>query len=283
MTGELRGAMRRETEKFFEYVLRENRSVKELVDSDYTFLNEKLAAHYGLTNLDVKGSELRRVELPPDSPRGGVLTHGTVLAVTSNPNRTSPVKRGLFILDNILGMPPPPPPPDVPPLEDAARDSKDGPLSLRETLELHRSKPLCNSCHNRMDPLGLAFENFNAMGMWRDKERSKSIDGTGKLISGEPFSSVRELKHILANERRIDFYRCLTEKLLIYALGRGLDYNDVHTVDQIVERLDKQNGQFSALLTGIVESTAFQKRRNLSASVDSKPAGRSQQRADLRD
>jgi hypothetical protein len=278
MTGELRQSMRRETEKYFEYVVRENRSVRELLESDYTFLNERLANHYGLTNLNVEGQELRRVSLPAGSIRGGILTHGTILAVTSNPNRTSPVKRGLFILDNILGTPPPPPPPDVPPLEEAAKDAKDRPLSLRETLEIHRDKPLCNSCHNRMDPLGLAFENFNAMGMWREKERSQPIDSTGKLITGEPFTNIRELKGILANQRHTDFYRCLTEKLLTYALGRGLDYYDVHTVDQIIAGLEREDGRFSALLLGVVESAPFQKRRNISGTVDS---GSAAQRADI--
>jgi hypothetical protein len=283
MTGELRGSMRRETEKYFEYVVRENRSIRELIDSDYTFLNERLATHYGLTNVDVKGQELRRVTLPKDSARGGVLTHGTVLAVTSNPNRTSPVKRGLFILDNILGTPPPPPPPDVPSLDDAAKDTANRPLSLRESLEIHRAQPLCNSCHNRMDPLGLALENFNAMGMWREKERSQPIDATGKLITGESFKNVSELKRILANERHLDFYRCLTEKLLTYAMGRGLDYYDVHTVDQIVTRLEKEDGRFSALLLGIVESAPFQKRRNVSISgqADAGSARGVEQRAEI--
>jgi hypothetical protein len=281
MTGELRASMRRETEKYFEYVVRENRTIRELLDSDYTFLNERLANHYGLTNLNVNGQELRRVTLPKDSPRGGILTHGTVLAVTSNPNRTSPVKRGLFILDNILGTPPPPPPPDVPSLDDAAKDGKDRPLTLRESLEIHRAQPLCNSCHNRMDPLGFAFENFNAMGMWREKERSQPIDASGKLITGESFKSIPELKHILASKRHTDFYRCLTEKLLTYALGRGLDYYDVHTVDQIVTRLEKEDGRFSALLTGIVESAPFQKRRSISAQADAGSSGRLEQRVEL--
>jgi hypothetical protein len=155
MTPELRRAMRQETEKTFDYIVRENRSLLELLDSDYTFLNERLARHYGLTNLNVTGDEMVLTKLPSDSPRGGVITHGSVLAVTSNPTRTSPVKRGLFVLDNLLGTPPPPPPPDIPPLEDAAKAMKDKKLTLRETLALHREQPLCSSCHNRMDPLGL--------------------------------------------------------------------------------------------------------------------------------
>src|SRR5260221_14345802 len=188
LTGDLRKAMRQETEKTFDYIIREDRSLLELLDSDYTFLNEHLATHYGLTNLNVKGEEMRLVKLPPESPRGGVITHGTVLAATSNPTRTSPVKRGLFILDNLLGTPPAPPPPNIPPLEDAAKAAKGKPLTLRETLALHREQPLCSSCHDRMDPLGLALDNFNALGMWRDQERGQPIDSAGKLLSGGTFA-----------------------------------------------------------------------------------------------
>jgi hypothetical protein len=204
---------------------------------------------------------MRRVTLPADSPRGGILTEGTTLVITSNPTRTSPVKRGLFVLDNILGTPPPPPPPDIPPLEDAAKGLTNRVPSLRETLAAHRGSPLCSSCHNRMDPLGLALENFNAMGMWRTNEFGESIDPSGKLITGEAFASVRELKHILVTEHADDFYRTATEKLLIYALGRGLEYYDVETVDQIVTRIEKADGRPSALIAGVVESAAFQKCR----------------------
>ncbi len=281
LTGEIRYAMRRETEMYFGNIVHEDRSVLELIDSDYTYLNARLARHYGLTNVDISGDDLRRVTLPADCPRGGVLTMGTVLAVTSNPTRTSPVKRGLFVLDNILGIPPPPPPPNIPPLEDAAKDVKDHTPTLRETLAIHRTNPLCSSCHNRMDPLGLAFENFNAMGMWRDKERGQPIDSTGKLITGETFESVRELKHILATNHHLEFYRALTEKLLTYALGRGLEYSDVETVDEIVNRLEQNNGRFSALLNGVIESAPFQKRRNVSIMSNAGPARSTQERADI--
>lgn len=273
LTGDLRRAMRRETEKVFEHVVREDRSLLELLDSDYTFLNERLARHYGLTNLNVVGDEMRRVKLPPENPRGGILTQGTVLAVTSNPTRTSPVKRGLFILDNILGTPPAPPPPDIPPLEDAAKGIKDRPVTLRETLALHREAPLCSSCHNRMDPLGLALENFNALGMWRDQERGQPIDATATLLSGESFANIRELKKILAASHATEFYRTVTEKLLTYALGRGLDYYDVVTVDNIVERLEKSGGRPSELLAGIIESAPFQKTRNRAAVATGVPPG----------
>jgi len=256
---DLRRFLRDETLMYFGYVMRGDRSVLELINSDYTFLNERLAKHYGMTN--ITGAEMRHVTLPADSPRGGVLTHGSVLIVTSNPTRTSPVKRGLFILDNILGTPTPPPPPDVPSLEDSEKEVVGANPTLRETLAIHREKPLCSSCHNRMDPLGLALENFNALGMWRDKERGKPIDAAGKLITGETFTDIREVKRVLASRHQMDFYRCLTEKMLTYALGRGLEYYDVESVDRIVEKLEKENGRFSALLTGIVESAPFQRMR----------------------
>jgi hypothetical protein len=260
LTGDLRRAMRDETEMLFAHLLKEDRSVLELIDCDYTFLNERLAKHYGIP--DVKGNDMRLVQLPADSPRGGVLTQGTVLAITSNPDRTSPVKRGLFILDNLLGVPPPPPPPNIPPLDEAAKRISGRSPSLREQLELHRSEPLCNSCHNRLDPLGLAFENFNALGMFRESRPDRLIDTAGTLLTGESFGTVKELKRILVTERRLDFYRCITEKLLTYSLGRGLEDYDVHTVDGIVDRLDKENGRPSVLISGIIESAPFQKCRS---------------------
>jgi hypothetical protein len=261
LTRDVRRAMRAETEMAFEYVAHEDRSVLEWVDADYTFLNARLAKHYGIPG--VEGSEVRKVTLPKDSPRGGVLTHGSVLAVTSNPARTSPVKRGQFILDNILGTPAPPPPPDIPALEASKKEFKDRTPTTRELMALHRSKPLCAACHARMDPLGLAMDNFNALGMWREQEEKQPIDASGKLITGEPFHDIRELKKILKEKHRLDFYRCITEKLLTYGLGRGLDYNDVETVDRIVERLDREGGRFSVLLMGVIESAPFQQRRNL--------------------
>lgn len=257
--GEMRKLMRSETEMVFDHVIRGDRSVLELIESDYTFLNSRLAAHYGVPG--VEGDQLRLVQLPPDSPRGGVLTQGTVLAVTSNPTRTSPVKRGLFILDNILGTPPPPPPPDIPALEEAKDKIAGHEPRLSEMLALHRADKRCNSCHARMDPLGLAFENFNALGGWRDREAQQPIDASGQLVTGETFANVRELKHVLAHDRRTDFYRCLTEKFLTYALGRGLEDYDTHTVDQIAERLERTGGRMSTLLMGVIESVPFQKQR----------------------
>src|SRR5262249_22250964 len=156
----------------------------------------------------------------------------------------------LFILDNVLGTPAPPPPANIPPLEDSDKPVAGRNPTLREVLAVHRGKPLCASCHDRLDPLGLAFENFNAMGMWRNKERDQAIEPTGQLITGESFNNVRELKHILATKHQQDFYRTLTSKMLTYALGRGLEYYDVETVDQIVDSLDKNDGKFSVLLNG---------------------------------
>lgn len=275
LSTDLRRAMRRETEKTFEHVLRQDRSLVELLDADYAFLNESLARHYGLTNLNLAGEELQLVNLPADSPRGGLLTQGTVLVVTSNPTRTSPVKRGLFILENILGTPPPPAPPNVPTLEEAARAAKGRELTLRETLALHREKPLCSSCHSRMDPPGLALENFNAMGMWRDSERGVPIDSAGTFPGGGTFAGVREMKQILARQHRTAFHRTLTEKLLTYALGRGLEHYDVETVDRIVAELDSKGGRASTLLFGIVDSVPFQKRR-APAMIEEKTDSKSQ-------
>ncbi len=265
LTADLRRAMAQETELTFAHILKEDRSLLELIESDYTFLNEDLAKHYGIEG--VIGRELRKVTLPPDSPRGGVLTQGTILAVTSNPTRTSPVKRGVFILDAILGTPPAPPPPNIPALEDAASPAELKKMNLRDTLALHAKDPLCSSCHSRMDPLGLALENFNAMGMWRTTDAGQPVLTAGKLITGETFADVRELKHVLATARRRDFYQCISEKLLTYALGRGLDYRDVTTTDQLVAQLEASGGKPSALLRGIVNSAPFQHRRQSSTTL----------------
>jgi Protein of unknown function (DUF1592)/Protein of unknown function (DUF1588)/Protein of unknown function (DUF1587)/Protein of unknown function (DUF1585)/Protein of unknown function (DUF1595)/Planctomycete cytochrome C len=272
LNDELRHAMRRETEMLFGRIVHEDRSLRELLVSDYTFLNERLARHYGIDG--VQGDEMRLVSLPPGSPRGGVLTQGTVLVVTSNPDRTSPVKRGLFILDNILGIPPPPPPPNIPPLEDATKEFVGRTPTSRETLEVHRKRPTCSSCHNRMDPLGLALENFDALGRWRDREQGNPVDSTGRLITGESFSNVRELKRILADLHRRDFFRCLSEKMLTYALGRGLTEHDVATVDALVDRIERENGRSGALIAGVVESPQFQRRQRPAAG---KPASRPSQ------
>jgi hypothetical protein len=263
---DVRIAAKQETEKYFEYILRENRSVDEFLNSNYTFVNEALATEYKIP--DVKGPELRKVTLAPGDPRGGILTMGSVLMVTSNPTRTSPVKRGKWILDNILDAPTPPPPPNVPALEETKPKDDSHVPTLRETMVAHRKDAMCASCHNRMDPLGLALENFNALGRWRTQEYSQPIDPSGQLASGEKFADIRELKQLLtgAGYKR-EFYRCLTEKLMIYALGRGTEYYDVPTVDKIVDNLEKNQGAFSALLMGVIESAPFQKQRILNTTV----------------
>jgi hypothetical protein len=267
----LRKLMRSETEMYFEHLIREDRSVLELVDSDYTFLNERLAQLYGVPN--VSGESLRLVKLPADSPRGGILTQGTVLTVTSNPTRTSPVKRGLFILENILGTPPPPAPPNVPDLEESKKEFGGREPKLSEILAVHRANKLCSSCHQRMDPLGLALENFNALGIWRDTDARQPIEPAGELVTGEKFADVRELKRVLRRDRRMDIFQCLTEKMLTYALGRGLEYYDVHAVDEIAARLDREDGRMSVLISSIVESAAFQKQRTGSSEVSITRAG----------
>jgi Protein of unknown function (DUF1588)/Protein of unknown function (DUF1585)/Protein of unknown function (DUF1592) len=268
--GKLRRLMKRETEMAFAHVLREDRSVLEYLDSDYTFANEDLANHYGIPG--VQGSDFRRVTLPENSPRGGLLTQASVLMITSNPSRTSPVKRGQFILENFLGSPTPPPPPDIPALDEVRRGIKGREPTVREVMAIHRTNALCASCHARMDPLGLALENFNALGMWRENERKQPIDASGQLLSGQAFKNIGDLKKILKGDLRRDFYRCLTEKLLTYSLGRGLDYHDVETVDQVVARMERNDGRFSALLMGIIESSPFQKRRVAPAAMASSHA-----------
>ena len=262
----LREASKQEAEKYFEYVLRENRSVDEFLASDYTFLNETLAGNYKIS--DVKGPEMRKVVLPPGDPHGGILTMGGVLMVTSNPTRTSPVKRGKWMLENILAAPTPPPPPNVPALEDSKPKDDSHVPTLRETLAVHREDAKCATCHNRMDPPGLALENFNALGQWRDEEYKQKIDPSGQLATGETFSNITELKLILVASHKIEFYRCLSEKLLTYALGRGMEYYDVPTVDKIVESLDRNHGAFSALLNGVIESAPFQQVRLANPSAD---------------
>lgn len=262
LTDELRAAMRRETEMLFEHVLRQNRSLLDLIDSDYTFLNEDLWAHYQLDGIGrIEGDEMRLVNLPADSLRGGILTQGTFLAVTSNPDRTSPVKRGLFILENLLGTPPPAPPPNIPSLEDVEAEGQDT-LSLRETLAIHRSNALCASCHNRMDPLGLAFENFNALGRYRTVELGQPIDAAGTLGEEYEFGSVKDLKRVLVTHYKTDLYRCMVEKMMTYALGRAVEYSDAHTVDELVAHLDENDGRALALVNGVIHSDAFQRMRH---------------------
>ncbi|MFN7138200.1 MAG: DUF1592 domain-containing protein [Limisphaerales bacterium] len=251
----LRLAMRRETELLFEHILKQDRSVVELISANYSFLNERLARHYGIEGLE--GNEFQRVSFK-NSPRGGILTHGSFLTLTSNPTRTSPVKRGKYVLENILGTPPPPPPPEVPELEEV-KEAATG--TLRQRMEQHRDDPNCASCHARMDPIGFGLENFDGIGAWRSKEGEFEIDASGELVSGESFDGVAELKRILAEQKKDEFTRCLSEKMLTYGLGRGLEFYDKCAVDEVTKKVRKENYKFSSLIQAIVESTPFQKRR----------------------
>lgn len=255
---DLRRSMRQESELFFTHILRENRPATELLSANYTFLNQQLAEWYGIDG--VEGKEMRKVELKPHSHRGGLLTQATFLIVTSNPTRTSPVKRGLFVLENLLATPSPPAVPDVPPLEEAQK-GKNKDLPLREILKIHSEQALCASCHERMDPIGLALENFNAIGGWRDDYRGQPIDASGQLVTGETFSGPGELAAVLADKRHPDFQRALAEKLLTYAIGRGVEYYDAPTIDRIVAQLKGKEGTLRQVLYGVVESAPFQKRR----------------------
>jgi hypothetical protein len=252
---ELRAAMLKETELFFMAVMQEDRSVLDFLDADFTFVNERLARHYGMAG--VKGPDFRRVSLK-GTPRGGILTHASILTVTSNPTRTSPVKRGKYILENILGTPPPPPPPEVPELEEKRGDEAKG--SLRERMEQHRANPMCASCHQRMDPLGFAFENFDGIGGWRAKDGKFMIDPAGALPDGRAFRGAAELRTILKSKDDL-FRRCLTEKLLTYALGRGMEHYDRCVVDDIAKNVGAAGNRFATLVCEIVKSEPFQMRR----------------------
>ncbi|MEN8870922.1 MAG: DUF1592 domain-containing protein [Akkermansiaceae bacterium] len=256
--GRLRSDMKQESELFFEFILKNNRPAAELISARYSFLNERLAKFYDIPG--VRGVEHRLVDLHEHPQRGGVLGQGTFLLVTSNPTRTSPVKRGLFVLDNILGTPAPPAPPDVPELEDVS-EHKGKSLTMRQMMEVHREKPMCASCHKRMDPIGLGLENFNAIGQFRREESGQVIDSSGVLITGEKFGDVVALKNVLADERRDDFFRCLSEKILTYAIGRGPEYFDAVTINGLVEQLNKGDGTLKDLVIAIIESSPFQKRR----------------------
>ncbi len=251
---ELREAMRRETELFFGHILREDGNVLDFIDSDYTFLNRRLARHYGIEGVD--DDAFVRVSLS-GTDRGGLLTQASFLTITSNPTRTSPVKRGKWVLDNILGTPPPEAPPDVPPLENQAELTG----TLRERMEQHRADPLCASCHERMDPIGFGFENFDAIGAWRAEDAGAPVDPSGELVSGESFAGPSDLKRIILHDKRNDFLRCLSGKLLTYALGRGLEHYDECALDEIVEALEAADYRFSSLITAVAQSAPFQLRR----------------------
>jgi Protein of unknown function (DUF1592)/Protein of unknown function (DUF1588)/Protein of unknown function (DUF1585)/Protein of unknown function (DUF1587)/Protein of unknown function (DUF1595)/Cytochrome C oxidase, cbb3-type, subunit III len=250
----LRQAFRRETEMFFQSIIRENRSILDLLGANYTFVNERLARHYGIPN--IYGSHFRRVTLT-DQTRMGLLGQGSVLTVTSYPNRTSPVLRGKWILENILGTPPPPPPPNVPPLKENDDNSK--PRSVRELMEDHRKNPACAGCHAVMDPLGFSLENFDGIAEWRTKDHSGPIDASGQLADGTKVEGPVTLRQALLKHPE-QFAGTVTEKLLTYALGRGLEFYDMPVVRGIVKDAARNDYKFSSLITGIVKSTPFQMR-----------------------
>jgi mono/diheme cytochrome c family protein len=248
----LRQAMKQETTLFFDSILREDRSAMDLLNADYTFVNERLARHYGIPN--IYGSQFRRVKVPLEARRG-LLGQASILTVTSYPNRTSPVERGKWILTNLLGVPPSPPPPNVPPLKEEAADGK--PRSLRESMEAHRANPVCAGCHRVMDPIGFSMENFDAVGHWRTNDHGASIDASGTLFNGATVNGVDGLRQMLINRPDV-FVGVMTEKMLTYALGRGITNSDMPAVRKIVQDARTRDYRFSSLVLGVVKSTPFQ-------------------------
>ncbi len=254
----LRQAFQKETELFFDYIFRNDRSVLELLNADYTFVNERLARHYGIPG--VYGSHFRKVNLP-DASRGGLLGQGSILTLTSYPNRTAPTIRGKWVLENILGAPPPPPPANIPALKDTNEQGKV--LNMRQQMEQHRANPVCASCHKIMDPLGFALENYDAIGKWRlvDAASDSAIDATGALPDGTPFEGMAQLKEVLVENRYEDFVLTSIEKLMTYALGRGVDYRDAPIMRSILKQSAKNDYKLTSMILEIVESTPFKKRR----------------------
>jgi hypothetical protein len=262
----LRQAFQRETEMLFESILREDRSVLDLLDANYTFVNERLAKHYGIAN--VYGPDFRRVPVPSDARRG-LLGQGSVLLVTSNANRTSPVQRGKWILENLLGSPPPLPPPNVPPLKENSNAA--AAASVRERMEEHRSNPVCAGCHKIMDPIGLALENFDAVGQWRTLDAGVRIDASGQLVDGTALAGPASLRKALL-DRPEAYVGAMTEKLLMYGIGRETKYYDMPVVRSIMRDAARDRYRFSDLVLGIVKSDPFQMRMKEADSVTSRKA-----------
>ncbi len=258
---QLKKSMRRETELFFESLVREDRSALELLTADYTFLDERLARHYGIVG--VVGSDFRRVSYP-ESNRRGLLAHGSILTLTSHAHRTSPVLRGKWVLEVLLGTPPPPPPPDVPELEEAGEAEEGRLLSVREQMERHRSSPACQSCHVMIDPIGLALENFDATGAWRIKDNGVAIDASGELYDGTPLESPEDLRRALLNHST-SLLRTFTENLMAYALGRRVEYFDMPAVRGIVREAKARDYRMSEFVLGVVKSPAFRMKSALPA------------------
>ncbi|HEX5228695.1 MAG TPA: DUF1592 domain-containing protein, partial [Bryobacteraceae bacterium] len=250
----LRQSFRRETELLFESVMQGDRSVMDLMTADYTFVNERLARHYGIPN--IYGARFRRVPVSEESRRG-LLGQGSILALTSHAERTSPVVRGKWVLENILGTPVPPPPPDVPPLKGNQEGQK--PKTMREQMAEHRANPVCASCHKTMDAIGFAMENFDAVGAWRSTDSGNPIDASGQLADGTKIDGVVSLRDALVSNPDL-FAGTFAKKMLIYALGRGLDYRDMPTVRTILREAGRDNYRFSSVIMGIVQSTPFRMR-----------------------
>jgi len=253
----LREAFRQETNLFVASTLEEDRSVTTLLSANYTFVNERLARHYQIPN--VHGTRFRRVTFDDDERRGGLLGHGSILTVTSYPNRTSPVLRGKWLLENVLGTPPPPPPPDVPSLPERGEGGKA--VSVRERLEQHRKNPVCANCHAPMDPLGFALEHYDGIGAWRTREAGSPVDSSGTLPDGSRVDGLKGLRELLVS-RHEQFAAALTEKLLSYAIGRGLEYYDLPAVRRIVREAAPDDYRWSSLVLGVVRSVPFQMRRS---------------------
>jgi mono/diheme cytochrome c family protein len=247
----LRSAMKQETTLFFDSIMREDRSVLDLLNADYTFVNERLARHYGIPG--IYGSQFRRVKVSSEARRG-ILGQASILTVTSYPNRTSPVERGKWILTNLLGVPPAPPPPGVPPLKESYTDK---PQTLRERMEQHRKDPVCAGCHKVMDPIGFSLENFDATGHWRTNDEGAKIDPTGTLFNGAALDGVNGLRRELVSRPEV-FVGVMTEKMMTYALGRGVEYYDMPSVRKVVQDAGKNNFKFSSIVLGVVKSTPFQ-------------------------
>ena len=266
----LRQAFQQETELFFGSIMHEDRSVLDLMNGDYTFVNERLARHYGIPN--IYGSEFRRITVT-DEARKGLLGKGAILMVSSHTDRTSPVVRGKWVLDNLLGTPPPPMPANVPPLDES--NLKDGKvLTMRERMEAHRANPYCATCHKIMDPIGFAMENFDATGAWRTKEGGTDgtvIDASGQLLDGTKINGPVELRQALLKNPEI-FVGTMTEKMMIYALGRGLASSDMPVVRSIVRDAARNNYRFTSLVAGIIHSTPFQMRVKTTADETKAPA-----------
>ena len=249
--------LRKETESLVEHVMDENLPIRTLLSADFTFINERLAKHYGIHG--VKGDEFRMVSLK-GTPRRGLLGQGAFLTLTSHSTRTSPVLRGKYILENLLNTPPPPAPPNVPALPEKRKHGKDS-LTLRQELEAHRKDPACASCHALMDPIGFGLENFDGVGRWRTEDRGKPLDVADKLVTGQKFATFEEMRDIFINEFTDEFHRAVAVKMLTYALGRGVEYYDRPAIDEIVLKAGKDDGRFLAWITAIAESVPFQYRR----------------------